>query len=86
MAVNHDERVRASRWMHGLCEEHIPQGQHLSERINPQRSAKELIACDADECTAEMTAEQSPWLCSRGTRETEQEHRRATQRGQEERR
>src|SRR5665647_377365 len=40
---DHDERVGTGRRVDGLREKHVPEGERLRERVNPQRFAEALI-------------------------------------------
>jgi hypothetical protein len=61
--------------MDGVGEQHVPEGKHQRERINPQRLAEALIAGDADERTAKVAAEERSRLRGWGAREPEEEDR-----------
>jgi hypothetical protein len=72
---NHDERIGPCRRVNGLGEKHVPEGEHLRERVNPQRFAEALIAGDADECAAKVAAEERSRLRSWSTRKSKKEYR-----------
>ncbi len=86
MAVHHDERIGACRRMNRFGEQHEDEREHFRQRIDPQRITKRLIAEDADQRPAQVTAEEGARLSGRRAREPEQECGRSAERSEQKRR
>jgi hypothetical protein len=83
--MDHDQRVCTGWRMDRTCQKHEGQSENKGEHVNPRRVAEELEANNPNESTPEMAAEQRTGLSSRRARESEKEHGRAAERGNEQR-